>query len=71
MLDLGFPEISQHFSFFRQLFIVSKGGPKEKNPQKPMYSFGNFSAFFLWSPIGNYEKKLDFCEVSEKIKSSI
>jgi hypothetical protein len=22
-----------------------------------MYSFGNFSAFFLWSPLGNYEKK--------------
>ena len=23
---------------------------KEKKPQKPMYTFGNFSAFFLWSP---------------------
>ena len=22
-----------------------------------MYIFGNFSAFFLWSPLGNYEKK--------------
>ena len=22
-----------------------------------MYSYGNFSAFFLWSPLGNYEKK--------------
>jgi hypothetical protein len=31
-------------------FIVSKGGPKEKKPPKPMHSFGNFSAFFLWVP---------------------
>jgi hypothetical protein len=23
-----------------------------------MYSFGNFSTFFLWSPFGNYEKKV-------------
>ena len=31
-----------------------------KNAEKPMYSFGNFSAFFLWSPLGNYEKKYHF-----------
>ena len=23
-----------------------------------MYTYGNFSAFFLWSPLGNYEKKV-------------
>ena len=46
MLDLGFSETSQNFSSFRQLF--SKGGPKEKT-QKPTYSFGNCSEFFLWS----------------------
>jgi len=39
--------------------MVSKGGTKGKKPQKPMYSFGNFSAFFLWSPLGNYEKKAE------------
>ena len=43
MLDLGFYESAQNFSFFRQFFfIVSKGGPKEKNSK--IY----FSAFFLW-----------------------
>ena len=32
ILDLCFSETSQNFSLFRQLFfIVSKGGPKEKN----------------------------------------
>ena len=38
-----------------------------------MYSFGNFSAFFLWSPLWNYEKsslkELKFCQVSENPKS--
>jgi hypothetical protein len=29
-----------------------------KNAEKPMYSYGNFSAFNLWSPLGNYEKKV-------------
>ena len=24
-----------------------------------MYSYGNFSAFFLWSPLGNYEKNFE------------
>ena len=41
-----------------------------------MYSFGNFSAFFLWSPLGNYEKKsclnkLKFWEASRNQKRSI
>ena len=41
-----------------------------------MYSFGNFSAFFLWSPLGNYEKKsclnkLKFWEASWNQKRSI
>ena len=45
MLDLGFSETSQNFSSFRQLFFYSFQG---KKTQKPMYSFGNFSAFFLW-----------------------
>jgi hypothetical protein len=29
-------------------------GDQRKNAEKPVYSFGNFSAFFL----GNYNKKL-------------
>ena len=41
-----------------------------------MYSYGNFSAFFLWSPFGNYEKKsclnkLKFWEASRNQKRSI
>ena len=41
-----------------------------------MYSFGNFSAFFLWSPLGNYEKKsclnkLKFWEASRNQKRGI
>ena len=41
-----------------------------------MYSFGNFSAFFLWSPIGNHEKKsclnkLKFWEASRNHKRSL
>jgi hypothetical protein len=41
-----------------------------------MYSYGNFSAFFLWSPLGNYEKKsclnkLKFGEASRNQKRSI
>ena len=47
MLNLRFSEISQYFSSFRQpFFIVSKGELKEKT-QKPMYSFGNFSAISI------------------------
>ena len=41
-----------------------------------MYSYGNFSAFFLWSPLGNYEKKsclnkLKFWEASRNHKRSL
>ena len=41
-----------------------------------MYRYGNFSAFFLWSPLGNYEKKsclnkLKFGEASRNQKRSI
>ena len=41
-----------------------------------MYSYGNFSAFFLWSPLGNYDKKsclnkLKFWEASRNQKKSI
>ena len=41
-----------------------------------MYSYGNFSAFFLWSPLGNYEQKsclnkLKFWEASQIQKRSI
>ena len=41
-----------------------------------MYSYCNFSAFFLWSPLGNYEKKsclnkLKFWEASRNQKRSI
>ena len=59
MLDLEFSETSQNFSSFTYttfFFIVSKGDQR-KNAEKPVYSFGNFSAFLLWSPLGNYEKK--------------
>ena len=28
---------------------------QRKNAEKPMYSFGNLSVFFLWSQLGNYE----------------
>ena len=58
MLDLGFSETSQSFSSYKQLFFIVSKGVLEKNPQKPMYSYGIFSAFFLWSPRGNYEKKV-------------
>ena len=51
-------------------------GTKGKMLKKTMYSFGNFSAFFLWSPLGNYEKKsclnkLKFWEASQNQKRSI
>ena len=41
-----------------------------------MYSYGNFSTFILWSPLGNYEKKsclnkLKFWEASRNQKRSI
>ena len=41
-----------------------------------MYSYGNFSASFFWSPLGNYEKKsclnkLKFWEASRNQKRSI
>ena len=44
--------------------------------KKIMYSYGNFSAFFLWSPLGNFEKKsclnkLKFREASRNQKRSI
>ena len=76
-LDLRFSETYQSFRSFRQLFFtVSKRGPKEKQTQKPMYNFGNFSAFFILYILKNYEKKtclkeLKFCEVSENPKSNI
>ena len=49
---------------------------KGKMLKIPMYSYGNFSAFFLWSPLGNYEKKsclnkLKFGEASRNKKRSI
>jgi hypothetical protein len=66
----------QLFYIYNFFFHSFQGGTKRKKPQKPMYSFGNFSAFLLWFPLGNYEKKscpkeLKFCEVSENLKSSI
>ena len=44
-----------------------------KKKQKPMYSYGNFSAFFLWSPLGNCKKKsclnkLKFGEASRNLQ---
>merc|ERR1712051_678438 len=44
-------------NFFFHSFQGGTKGKMLKNCQTPMYSFGNFSAFFLWSPLGNYEKK--------------
>ena len=76
-LDLWFREASQNLSLFRQLFFsLFPRGDQRKNAEKPMYSFGNFSAFFLWSPLGNYEKKsclnkLKFWEASRNQKRSI
>ena len=51
-------------------------GTKGKMLKKIMYSFGNFSEFFLWSPIGNHEKKsclntLKFWEASRNHKRSL
>ena len=59
-------------SFFHSF----QGGTKGKMLKKTMYSYGNFSAFFLWSPLGNYEKnsclnKLKFGEASQNQKRSI
>ena len=56
--------------------MVSNGGTKGIMLKKTMYSFGNFSAFFLWSPIGNHEKKsclnkLKFWEASRNHKKSL
>ena len=63
---------------FRTFFFL-----KGKCTKRPMSTFGcTFSAFFgfwvffLWSPLGSYEKKsclkkLKLCEVSENPKSSI
>ena len=39
-------------------FHSFQGGTKGKNAEKTMYSFCNFSAFFLWSTLGNCEKKV-------------
>ena len=35
-----------------------QGGTKGKNAEKTMYSFCNFSAFFLWPLLWNSEKKV-------------
>ena len=56
MLHFWFREASQNLSSFRQLFFHSfQGGDQRKNVEKPMYSFGNFSAFFLWSNFIHYD----------------
>ena len=70
MLLFSFREASQNLSLLRQLFFIVS------NAEKPMYSYGIFSAFFLWSPLGNYEKKsclnkLKFGEASRNQKRSI
>ena len=50
-------------------FIVSKGDPR-KNAEKPMYSYGNFSAFWkLWKK--SCLNKLKFWEASRNQKRSI
>ena len=57
MLHYWFCEASQNLSSFKRLFFHSfQWGTKGKNAEKTMYSFGIFLAFFLWSPLGNYEK---------------
>ena len=62
MLLFWFRKASQNLSLFRQLFFHSfQGGTKGKmlkNCQNYTLVFGNFSAFFLWSPLENYEKKI-------------
>ena len=59
MLFLCFRAASQNLSSFRQLlFSQFPRGDQRKNTEKPVYSFGNFSTFFLCSPLGNCEKKV-------------
>ena len=58
MLLFWFREASPNLSLFRQLFFQSfQGGTKGKMLKNcHNYTLG-FSAFLLWSPLGNYEKK--------------
>ena len=57
-IEYWFREASQNLSLFRQLFFHGlQWGTKGKMLKKTMNSLGNFSAFFLWSPVGNHDKK--------------
>ena len=60
MIHLWFREASQNLSSFRQLFFHSfQGGTKGKMLKKECtIILAIFSAFFLWSPLGKYEKKV-------------
>ena len=58
MLDLWFREASQNLSSFRQLFFSRfPRGDQRKNAEKLPKLHTGFSTFFVWSPLGSYEKK--------------
>ena len=76
-LLLWFREASQNLSLFRQLFFHGfQWGTKGKMLKNCQNYTLFFSAFFLWSPIGNHEKKsclnkLKFWEASRNHKRSL
>ena len=57
MLDFWVCEASQNLSSFRQLFFHSFQRTKGKIAEKLPKPYTVFSAFLLWSPLGNYEKQ--------------
>ena len=76
-LLLWFREASQNLSLFTQLFFYGfQWGTKGKMLKNCQSCTLFFSVFFLWSPIGNHEKKsclnkLKFWEASRNHKRSL